>query len=267
MSGLREDALFGKLRTRKMMLGSPGNWTRVEKSLRSMGDPNYFYSNFRGIPIGQVLAGGAASGTAQASNVLSIGGQEFLYSARGTQTITIPVRVASGLNVGMDQADNDGVEVTNGLSVATAKKVFVVGTDPDFFFRCKFSIGTVAGTDDCAVGFRKAEAAQANIDDYDEAAFLNVISGNIKRETILNGDPTTTVDTTLDWADGETHTLEVRVALSGVVSMYVDGVKATIGATFTFDSGENLVPFFFMLNANAAQAGVVALQEWEWGYV
>ena len=49
----------------------------------------------------------------------------------------------------------------------------------------KFAIADVSDTDDCAFGFRKVEAYQANIDDYDEMAALNVISGDIKIETIL----------------------------------------------------------------------------------
>lgn len=262
-----EDAHINKLRVQQLMLGGAGKWTDFQKQLRSLVDPNYFYSDFKGIPVAGAVAGGAASGTGNANNFLMISGNTFEYVPKGTQTIIIPVRTAAGLNVGMDQTDNDGVEITNGMAVGVAKKVFTVGTDPAFFFRCKFSIATVAGTDDCAVGFRKAEADQANLDDYDEMAALNVISGNITIETILNNAATSSTDTTDNWADAATHTLEVRVSYGGVVTFLIDGKAPTVTAAFTFDAGEVVVPFFFMLQANAAQTGAVILKEWEWGYL
>lgn len=266
---LREDAHIGKGRFDQLMLrrASGCDWTRVDKQLLSLASEDYFYTDFRDTPVAQALGGGAATGTGGDENQIVLGGQVFHQHILGTQTIIVPVRVATGLNVGHDQTDNDGIEYTNGISLATAKRVFTVGTDQDFFFKVKFSIADVSGTDDCAVGFRKAEAFQANIDDYDEMACLNVISGDIKIETILNDAATTTTDTTDNWADGETHTLEVRVSYAGVVTYKIDGDAPSTTAAFTFDSDEVLIPFFYMLHANAAQAGVVTLQEWEWGFL
>ena len=61
--------------------------------------------------------------------------------------------------------------------------------------------------------------------------------------------PTTTTDTTDNWADGETKTLEVYVAKSGAVTYKVDGATPTTVAAFSFDSGEVVVPFFYFLHA------------------
>jgi len=231
---------------------------------QTMLNRRFTFEEFETNPLTAKVGGGAAGGTAGDTNVLALEDNIFEYHVKGTQTITAPSLTSAGLNVGMDQTDNDGVEVSQGIT-SRSRGAFVVGTDAAFYAKCKFSIETVAGTDDCAFGFRKAEAYQANIDDYDEMACLNAISGNITIETILNGGETTATDTTDDWADAETHTLEIYVSAAGVVTYKIDGTAPTTTAAFTFDDGEVVVPFFFMLNANSSQAGVIALQEWEAG--
>ena len=243
------------------------DWTRVDKKLLSMVSGDYFYEDFKGIPVvGLAATGAAATGTGGDENVVQIGNSVFMYHMLGTQTIVKPSRTALGLDIAHDLTDNDGVEYTNGIALADAKRVFTVATDKAFFFKVKFSIADVSGTDDCAVGFRKAEAFQANIDDYDEAACLNVISGDIKIESIINNAATTVTDTTDNWADGETHTLEVRVSLTGAVTYLIDGVAPTVTAAVSFDSGEVLVPFFYFLHATTSP-GAIVLKEWEWGFL
>lgn len=230
---------------------------------RSTKSDRQTFESFEVNPVTAKVAGGAASGTGNAVNVMAFEKNVFEYSPKGTQTITAPSLAAGGLDVGMDQADNDGVEITQGIT-ARSKAAFTVGTDA-FYAKCKFSIQTVAGTDDCAFGFRTAEAYQGNIDDYNNMAVLNVISGDIKIETIDDNAATTTTDTTDNWADGETHTLEVRVSAARAVTYLIDGAAPTTTAAFSWDAGDVVVPFFFFLHANAAQAGSVLIQEWEVG--
>ena len=222
----------------------------------------YVYEDFKAPAIAVAdLGGGAATGTAGDVNFLSVGGTHvFEYVVKATQTILGPVRTSAGLNISQDQTDDDGVEYTLGI-LSRGESVFTCGTSGAFSFSLKFSIVDVSGTDDCAVGFRKAEAYQANIDDYDEMAVLNAISGNITIETILNNGATTVTDTTNDWADGETHTLKVKVSAARAVTYLIDGVAPIVTAAFTFDSGEVVVPFFFFLHA-ADVAGAVTLIEW-----
>lgn len=124
-------------------------------------------------------------GTAGDENLLIFDDNIFEYHILGTQTIPAPVRSATGLNIGMDQTDDDGVEITQGI-LANSRSAFVVGTSKAFCLKVEIAIPDVTGTDDCAVGFRKVEAYQANIDDYDELAAINIISGAISTETILN---------------------------------------------------------------------------------
>lgn len=213
--------------------------------------------------------GGAATGTAGDVNILVTPENTFEYAIKGIQTIIAPVVTTVGLDLGMDQTDNDGVELTNGIIAASRQRnVFVVGTDEPFFVRAKIKVEDISGTDDLCVGFRKAEAYQANVDDYDEAAFLQVgggAAGRYNSETILNNAATTTTNLGLTaWADGETHELEVRVT-GRAVTFYVDGDRAAAAPSFNFDSGEIVIPFLFFLHATDV-AGKVELIEWEWGY-
>ena len=227
-------------------------------------DRDYTFEEFKSCPVAaKKNVGGAPTGTTGDENLLIFDDNIFEYHILGTQTIVAPVISSTGLNIGMDQTDNDGIELTQGI-LANSRQAFVVGTAQPFFLKVKFTIPDVSGTDDCAVGFRKAEAYQANIDDYDEMACLNVISGNIKIETILNDGATTTTDTTDDWADGETHTLEVYVDANGAVTYKIDGVAPSTTAAFSFDSGETVIPFMYFLHS-AEVAGAVTLISWECG--
>lgn len=245
----------------QVLLLSDGTKWHVLSLTGPSPDHTGIYVPFNMQPASVQSDGTVASGTANETNILTMGGVTLEQTVKGTQTIIVPVLLAGGLNVGQDQTDNDGIELTAGI-LSRSPCAFTVG-ERAFMARLTFSIGTVAGTDDCAFGFRKAEAYQANIDDYDEMAVLNVITGDIKIETILNNGATTTTDTTNNWADGETHTLEVRVAKTGAVTYLIDGAAPTTVAAFSFDVGEVIVPFFFMLHATAAQAGAVTLKELE----
>ena len=234
---------------------------------RNVWDDNYQYENWKAIPITAAKAGGATSGTAV--NVLYTPNLYLEYAPKGTQTILAPVVTyvsegVSGLDIGMDQTDNDGVELCAGI-LDSNSMAFKIGEDAAFFVRVRFSIADVSGTDDCAVGFRKVEAYQANIDDYADMAVLNVISGNITIETILNGAATVSTDTTNNWLDGETHQLEVFVSNSGVVTYTIDNVAPIVTAAYTFTTDLYVVPFMFFLNSTDL-AGAVIILEWECGF-
>lgn len=262
----REDAVFGKVTAERDLLVGQSPRLSVTSLQRLLARGTF--EDFRAAPVCVAKDGaGAATGTTGDENVMMIGENMFEYHILGAgQTIVSPVLVAAGLNIGMDQTEDEGVEISQGI-LARQKHAYVVGTDEAFYLRVKFTIANVSGTDDCAVGFRKAEAYQANIDDYDEMACLNVISGNITIESILNGGGTDSTDTTDDWADTEQHTLEVRVNHQGAVTFLIDGAAPTTTASFSFDEDEVVVPFLYFLNAAAPVAGAVTIQEWECGYL
>ena len=192
-------------------------------------------------------------GTAQDTVIHSYAdGLQMTFSAVVAQAIDRPAPATTGMNYAYDQTDDDGIELV--MSCITAKgregiDRFTVGKQA-FNAELEFSIATVAGTDDCLWGFRKVEALNATVDNYDEMAALNVISGNINIETILNNAATTTTDTTANWADGEIHALKVIVSKAGAVTYKIDGLAPSTTAAFSFDQGEVVTPFFHQLQAS-----------------
>jgi hypothetical protein len=184
-----------------------------------------------------------------------------LYPIVG-QAIDKPAASTSGMDYTYDQTDNDGIELRMSDSTVKGREGvdrFTVGKQA-FEAELTFSIADVSGTDDCAFGFAKVEAHQAAIDDRDEMAVLNVISGDIKIETILNGGSTSTTDTTDNFADGETHALKVKVAKDGAVTYQINGAAPSTTATFSFDIGEVVTPSFFLLQASDL-AGAIVFQK------
>jgi len=185
-------------------------------------------------------------GTDATANIMVVDGETFEYQNIGTQTILAPVWGATGLNVARDLTADDGTEITQGVT-ARNKSAVTVGTDKAYC-ELELTLTDVSGTDDCLFGFRKVEAYQAAVDDYDEMAAFNIVSGDIKTETILNNGTTTTTDTTDDWADGETKVLRLEIDGAGRVTYKVDGAEPTVVAAFTFDTGEVVMPFFYMIH-------------------
>jgi len=238
----------------------------AEQVARAMGGAQRLYDPCNLEPVSAAVGGGAATGTAGDQNIMMMGPNPYEYSPKGTQTILAPKLGAAGLDVNMDQTDNDGVEIVPGTNSLISRYAFTIGTDPEFEFRLSFSIADVSGTDDCLMGFRKVQAYQANVDDYTDMAAFNVESGDIKIETILNNAATTTTDTTDNWADAATHELKVRVRKDGSCQFFIDGAAPTVTAAFTFDSGDVVVPFFFLLNSSDV-AGAVQWLDLEVGRV
>jgi len=178
-------------------------------------------------------------------------GIDFGYHMLGTQTLLAPTMdFAQGALVGLDKTAADGVEYVPGVGLTALNPLaLTVGAGQARFFKCKFFAETVENIAECALGFRKAEDYQALIDGYDEMACLNVqydtTAAFVRTETILNGDPTVTVETGEEMVDGVAREFEVRVTGDGVATFYVDGVK--VGGSFAFDAGEVIIPFFHWL--------------------
>jgi len=199
-------------------------------------------------------------------------GLKLIVQNIGTQTAGTaagPVATSAGMNYSYDGADNEGIQWC--LADPNAKgywkgpqiQKYRVGSDA-FYAKLAFSVADVSDTDDCLFGFRKVEAFQAGVDDYDEMAAFNIISGDIKTETILNGGTTTTTDLTSgggdasgNWADAGVHTLRVSVSQAGAVTYKIDGVEPSSVASFSFDGGEVVTPFFYLLHAASSTAGAV----------
>jgi hypothetical protein len=234
----------------------------AENTVRLQTEEQFFVSPLCGAKLGA----GAATGTAGDENLAVSGENVFEYHILGTQTIVGPAHSANGLNINMDETDNDGVEWSQGIT-ALAKHAYTVGTTKAFYFEVELSLEDVSGFDECAVGWRKAEAYQAAIDDYDEMACMNIDAGNILIETILNAGATSTTDTTNNLADAGTVKLRVEVGDSGIAKYLIDGADPIVDASrFTFDDGEVLVPFLFLLN-DSDVGGYCRLTSWRCGLI
>lgn len=185
----------------------------------------------------------------------------FEYHIKGTQTILAPVFSSSGLNIAMDQTDNDGVELTNGLS-SRSRAAYTIGTD-NCYFEITATITDVSGTDDFCVGFRKQAAYQANVDDYTDAAYFQWAGTALNIETILNNAATTTVATTNTLTDATEFTMRVEI-INGVTAFYLNGAAPSTQVNFTFDTGDVVMPFLFMLNSSDL-CDSIYLTKWECG--
>ena len=198
-----------------------------------------------------------ADGTAQDTVLHTYAdGLSMTWSAVVAQAINRPAPTSTGINYAGDQTNNDGVELVYSCTTTKGREGvdrFTVGRQA-FSAEMEFSIATVAGTDVGNFGFRKVEALQADLHDYDEMAGLFPISGDIKIQTVINNAATVTTDTTENWADGEVHSLKVIVAKSGAVTYEIDGHAPSTTAAFTFDSGDVLVPYLLVQGTNQNSA-------------
>jgi len=225
---------------------------------------------FNDTPTTSILAGGAAVTTDNAVNLWAIDGLNFECLNNQTQTLIAPVMGATGLDIMRDATEDDGWELTQGIT-AGSRAAFTVGTDGPFHFIVRMTIADISCSDDFAIGFRKAEAYNDAVDSYDEMAAFNLNGAGtttkiIQTETILNGGTaTTTALTTSTWLDTATHTLEVHVALNGAVTYKVDGVAPAEAVAFSFDAGEVVIPFMSCLLAATPSTGIVP-SLWDCGY-
>jgi hypothetical protein len=190
-------------------------------------------------------------------NILHMRDMNIAYHVLGAgQTILAPTPDSTngGLSFGLDAAAAEGHQgVFGGINTAKNPFAVTIGTSPNATVRATLRAATVANVAELAIGWRKAETFQVNFDDYDELAALNVLAGDIKRETILNNAATVTVDTLLNALDAADFTLEVKL-IGRQAIMLVNGAQAPIGAPFSFDVGEVVVPFYFFLQGGGASA-------------
>lgn len=205
--------------------------------------------------------------------------RQSVVASTGTAVYGLPYVSADGLELPLDADVTDGataIEITNGIT-ARSKRAFTVGTDDDFFVEAKILIDDISDLGQMFLGFRKAEAYQADPDDYDEMAAWHigetgatVADGQFNLATILNNKATSYTDTTeTDWANAGEHTLRVTVKKNGQVTWSLDGAAPTVTASFTFDSGEVVVPFLFVEATGASTTGDpgVSVSTWRCGWL
>lgn len=186
-------------------------------------------------------------------------GSTIGYASLGAgQTLNV-VMSASGLDIGADQADNEGYELWGGNPLAGGRP-FYIGVDPAFKVCLTSTIGTPNGTDDWQIGFRRAEVINAAVNSYTDYAAWSINTAAtpaaLRLESEINGAAAQDADTTETW-DGTSKVLCVLVSAAGVVTFTNAGSAPVATMAVTFDDGDPVVWFWRFLHATAAQAGAV----------
>jgi hypothetical protein len=193
--------------------------------------------------------------------------EQFILGAG--QTIIAPRMTATGLNIALDQANNEGAEYNFGAARTNSQHAFTIGTSAAFRMDVTLTVADVSGCEPLLIGFRKSEANNATMTSYTDYASIGLdnvaVVGNVVISTELNSGGTTNTDTTDAWADAASHKLSVLVSASGVVTYLIDDVAPTATAAFTFDSTDVVVPFIHFLNG-ADIAGDVELEALKIGF-
>ena len=195
----------------------------------------------------------------------------------GTAVYSFPSLSSDGLEIVGDADVTDGVtayELSNGI-LSTSRSSVTVGTDEDMEFEVAIKIDDVTDLDQVFIGFRKAEAYQAEPDNYDELCAFHigetgatVADGQINIASILNGGATSYHDSTeSDFADGESKTFKIVIKNNGQAEFSIDGNLPVSYPQFTFDSAEEIVPFVFVENTSGSTAGDpgVSISSWKLG--
>ena len=289
-----------------MARGDPGQHARElqNESLRPIKrslywkQGRYLYEKLDGQPIVMNGAAGKALWTAaqgQTDIVLTPQGNYIEEFQTTAQTLQPLAHATKGVEIALDQVENESVEYVPGGVRATSPLAFVLGTDPSFFFKAKFEITDADGMDQFLLGFRKQEAfavptsflttGDGVYTDFCGIGFAKVVANPnpVSVSSDLNNSGSATVSqVSFTWADTLVHTLEIQVVkriarffingvpLGGTVSLDGDGAAITAQATvkphtFTFDDADTVIPFIFLRQDSALSP--VYLQEIECGHL
>lgn len=189
-------------------------------------------------------AGGAPSGATGAVNNLVLQGgnimEEFVIGAG--QTIIQPVMGANGLIINGDQTVAEGYEYN------FPYLQYTIGTSAAFAFELGLYINDMDGAAPYVFGFRKTEANNAVMANYDTFASIGMVAAssvtNIVISDELNAGGNTITDTTDAWGgDGSYHVLRVLVDGTGNVTYTIDGVAPSVTHAFQFDNADVVIPY------------------------
>lgn len=189
---------------------------------------------------GDELALRSAKGNPFEAHVVTI-------ESTGTALWNLPFVSASGLELNLDILDGiNAIEISNGI-LSTSRAAMVVG-QAKWMAEAKIKIDTIANVGEMWFGVRKAEAYQADPDNYDEMSAFNIgqgaTTGGIEIHTILNNAATVeTASGATAIVDGNDKTFRMVINTNGSVECYIDGEKVTSLASFAFDANEVVVPF------------------------
>ncbi len=225
------------------------------------------YVIFTESPVTAAVEGGAATGTAGDENVMLVGypAVTFEYHIIGTASQLAPSIDTQGLNIEMDAAQNDGLEITEGIT-ARSRSSFTSGTDA-FYFEVVFYTTDADGSADLRIGFRSVQAYDATIDNYDEMSAVGMKGVDWYSFTINGDGATGETDITPsggDMGDAESHTVRISINADLSTDYAVDGAEPTAFPDTDVETGIVFIPFFYYISASATADGLM-LTSWECG--
>jgi len=165
----------------------------------------------------------------------------------GTALWNLPFVSASGLELNLDILDGiNAIEISNGI-LSTSRSAMTVGQNR-WMAEAKIKVDTIANVGEMWFGLRKAEAYQADPDNYDEMACFNigqgVNTGAIEIHTILNNGATSeTASGATALVDGDDKTFRIVCNVDGKIECYINGERVASSVSFAFDASEVVVPF------------------------
>jgi len=188
-------------------------------------------------------------------------GNQASYHIKGAgQTILNPTVVAATglLSAGLDVVAAEGVEYIFGGLQTDVNPLggSPLGTRGNHFIRHKFQLGDASEAAECAIGFRGAEAAEANLDDYTDLACLNIQAGVVNVETIVGGAATVTtpIPGISAVADDDVLTCEVQTKGAHPIFIFTNHTQnesAQFEVPVAEDLANDYVPFAFFLQGAA----------------
>jgi hypothetical protein len=207
-----------------------------------------------------ILGAAGAVPTATGANKM-VSDAKWIYTQIGSQTLTTPTPGNDGLILDQDLADTEGAEYTPSL-LTSAPQEFVVGkSEFSVFARIKAGDWTDAAF---LVGFRKKAAHAADFNDYTDLAAVGSLAANgdlITTQGILNNAATVSTSTAIVPVDATYLTVEVQVAISGLVTCKLNDIAYPVYSTGTtaliFDAGDIMIPFVRYANISTGDPDLV----------
>lgn len=231
---------------------------------------------FLGAPIvGSMEHDGTDTSTsAGATNIWHFVGGNYLYTVPiGTQTLTNPVAVTTGLDVAGDATDDDGRQIDSASSLAAGedgRDFYTVGSGA-FYAKLTCNITDCSEFDDIRFGFRLGtQAFTATQDNYTDVCGFKIVDTAVSTLGILNNAATNLETDPTAIADGTDFTLEVKVAQDGTVTVLKDDVSYPIYSAGTtalvMDAGDRLCMYWYHIKDENGDAGGIIWTALEHGY-
>lgn len=196
-----------------------------------------------------------------------------VQSVNGTVVNTFPVATAAGLELKVTGSATNGVlgwELVPNSIFSNSDSAYTIGSLAEglgkkIFVEAQLTATDISDVNEWAVGFRKVEAFQADMDAYDELASLRIdASGDVQISTILNNGATSDTDTTINAADATSITLRVEADNNGKCIFKINGTETSV-ANFSFDAAEVVMPFIYLITDTDDPVAVV--ESFKCGYM